>query len=149
MGRECSPCFGTLPGTPGFGGTLGPGARELLRAIELKAAAEHMPDPVYLSGCRAADYQMELRRRWDSGDREGLRVRPADPENSRHVPDSRGLCWAFDLGNESSWLEIIGPWAVRNIPGAVWGGSFIPKDQPHFEFAPDRPWTKAISIRLR
>lgn len=89
-----------------------------------------------VSGYRSADYQAQLRQRWDRGDRAGLLVRPA--ANSRHS-SGRAVDLAF------SWEGY--PIPVRDTPrqyfqyladilapvGVRWGGFFSPPDLNHFE----------------
>jgi len=44
--------------------------------------------PRITSGFRDPEKQANMRARWDAGDRSGLRVRPADPNNSKHCRTS-------------------------------------------------------------
>lgn len=134
--------------------TLAPPARRLFELIQAFAATNALAPPDILSACRTADAQRNMQRQWDIGNRGGLRVRPADPENSAHVADEVGLCWAFDLwpqfGKSSPWLEILGRYVGSRaiqiaIPGATWGGSWLPKDETHFQVNPMR---LAAEIRL-
>lgn len=129
-------------------GTLGPDARALYRAIEVFTAQNGMEPPHILSTCRSRAHQKELQRRWDAGDRAGIAVRPADPEDSLHVPDELGICSAFDLSNNHAWLRTVGRFVIDNFPSAVWGGTFLPQDLPHFHVVPDRRWINAASFRI-
>ena len=139
----CRPCDG---GTTTH--TLGPEARALYRFIEIYAAQENLEPPHILSTCRPAAQQIAMQEAWDRGDRAGLRVRPADPENSKHVPDETGICSAFDLSNNDAWLRQVGQHVLENFPGATWGGIWIPKDLPHFHVEPSRRWISAASFKI-
>ena len=79
--------------------------------------------PEIVSGARSAERQRELQRRWDSGDRRGMRGRPAD--NSKHV---RGE--AFDL-RDTGQLHILGELAP--YAGLQWSGTFRTPYPTHFE----------------
>ena len=120
-------------------GTVLAGPTEwLLNQLRIWARKTNRSAPVVVSLCRTAERQRELQQRWDAGDRRGLRVRPVNPENSKHVADENGECWAFDLGNDDQWLEAAGAYvlspAIQSaLPGARWGGSWIPKDSVHFD----------------
>jgi hypothetical protein len=126
-------------------GALAPPARALLSHIALYAAQRGLEPPKVISACRTREEQIELIRRWESGDREGIAARPAHPDNSKHISDANGMCWAFDLGNSHAWLRAVGPVAAR-FPGARWGGTFIPADLPHFDM--EVPMRLAAEIRL-
>lgn len=110
------------------------------------SATEQIAPPNVISACRTREEQRALQRAWDRGEREGLLVRPADPENSLHVPDEDGMCFAFDLGNGPEWLEQVGKWAAR-IPGVTWGGTWLNRDRGHFQVKADR-LVLVASIRL-
>ena len=133
---------------PSSTGTLGPDARSVYRDIELYSAQIGIAPPKLISTCRSAEHQRHMQIRWDAGDRVGLGARPADPENSRHVPDANGLCWAFDLGNNSEWLRLIGPWVQRTYPNARWGGSFMSSDPAHIDVTPGRNWISAATWQI-
>tara|TARA_Y100000310_G_C20601548_1_gene773315 strand:+ start:931 stop:1374 length:444 start_codon:yes stop_codon:yes gene_type:complete len=90
-----------------------------------------MAPPVMLSACRTKERQQELQNLWDTGQREGLAVRPVD--NSKHIADSFGWCRAFDLGNDLTWLQTMGPVVVAKWPNIEWGGGYLPPDYRHFE----------------
>ena len=117
-------------------------AKEILDWISDYAKQMEMDLPLVISTCRTSDQQQDLQDAWDRGEKRGLRVRPAD--NSAHIPDQRGFCRAFDLGNDDNWLQIIGPAVTRNFPWARWGGNFIPVDMNHF----DVPKGTLFTIRL-
>ena len=113
-------------------------AQWLLHSLFTWAHMAQRPEPEVISVCRSRDRQIELQRQWDAGDRRGLRVRPADPEDSNHVADINGECWAFDLGNDDEWLRAAGDYvlspSVQNyLPNARWGGSWVPVDLGHFD----------------
>jgi len=116
------------------GSNLSPSARQLYQWIELYTAQNGLEQPKILSICRSKAHQKQLQDDWDAGKREGLRVRPAD--NSYHIPDKFGLCHAFDLANTDKWLRMVGSAVVQNVPGARWGGTWIPQDLPHFDMPP-------------
>ena len=103
------------------------------RWIEVYAAAQGIEPPHLLSTCRSAEKQRAMQAAWDLGNREGLKVRPATPENSLHVPDAVGICHAFDLANSEQWLRGVGPQVIRQFPDVRWGGSWLPPDYPHFD----------------
>jgi len=151
---QCSPCdfaFSTDKTLELHGdspGTMGPEARAMYRAIELYTAENGMEPPHLLSTCRSKAKQLDMQRRWDSGDRRGLRVRPADPDSSKHVADEYGICWAFDLANSDAWLDVVGPHIVKTVPGARWGGNWLPKDSPHFDIEPSRRWISAATFKI-
>jgi len=128
--------------------TLGPEARMLYRHIELYAARVGIEPPTLLSQCRSADQQAAMQAAWDRGDRAGMRSRPANPENSKHVPDENGICYAFDLGNTKAWLNEVGPWVARTVPDARWGGNFLPRDEPHFDVEPQIKWSSAATFTI-
>lgn len=130
--------------TPGFLDQMHPKARALYRWIEAFAKQNKLEPPFPLSICRSFERQKQIQEAWDRGEREGLSVRPADPENSLHVPGPDGLCRAFDLGNNYSWLALVGPAVMKNVPGARWGGLWLPPDYPHFDVE-TRPY---VEIRL-
>ncbi len=134
-----------LPTPPG---TLGPDARALYRFIEIFAAEQNLEPPHLLSTCRSREEQLNLQRRWDAGDREGIRARPADPDTSKHVADEHGICHAFDLFNSDSWLRTVGQHVVKTFPGARWGGNWLPPDLPHFDVQPSRRWIRAASFKI-
>lgn len=135
--------------TPGStNATLGPDARALYRAIEVFTAKNGMEPPHILSTCRSWAHQMELQQRWDAGDRVGIAARPADPEDSSHVPDEFGICHAFDLANNPDWLKTVGRHVLNSFPSAHWGGTFLPQDLPHFHVVPDRRWINAATFRI-
>jgi hypothetical protein len=123
---------------------LTPEAAHLFQWIEAYAAHKKLAPPFPISICRSAETQKELQEAWDRGEREGLSARPADPETSMHVPNENGQCSAFDLGNDYKWLSEIGPAAIKNVPGARWGGLWLPPDYVHF----DIQRTRVIEIRL-
>jgi hypothetical protein len=79
----------------------------------------------FISGYRSKEYQKELQKKWDRGERTGLKVRPAD--DSAHT---RGN--AFDLSADAIALYKIGEFVVRNGLGR-WGGQFFPVDINHFD----------------
>jgi len=143
-------CPTSLPGYhPPSGGTaIGPEARQLYRSIEVFSAQIGLEPPILLSQCRSAALQLAMQRAWDTGRRTGLRVRPADPQNSRHVPDENGICYAFDLGNSNPWLDRVGRWVVDTQPGAVWGGTWLRRDSPHFEVSEHARWVSVVNIRI-
>lgn len=117
-------------------GTLSPYAEFILQKISEFAQFLKIAPPDPISTCRSFSDQLELQRRWDRGDREGLAARPADPENSKHTPGPDGFCRAFDLGNDRDWLKMIAPRVIAAYPGVVWGGNWIPPDYPHFQVFP-------------
>lgn len=82
-----------------------------------------IPTPEIVSGKRDAEYQKELRARWDRGDRAGLVVRPA--LDSHHT---RGE--AFDLRRVAG-LATLG-WLAPHA-GLRWGGNFKEPDPVHFD----------------
>ena len=138
------------PGQAGqLPGLAGP-VQWLLNTLSEWAKNEQLGSPVVISTCRSAGKQAEMRARYDRGDRTGLAYRPADPKNSRHVPDETGVCWAFDLGNSDQWLRQAGAFVQTRavtvaVPGARWGGVWLPPDINHFEIIGMRT---AASIRL-
>jgi len=89
--------------------------------------ADRLPSPIsrIISGFRSLEYQMELQRRWDAGDREGLAYRPAT--NSDHT---RGR--AVDVsGNEEVLRAYARRWRALG-PSHIWGGDFSAPDPNHF-----------------
>jgi hypothetical protein len=122
--------------------TLHPEAQEILDWIRGYTREVGLAEPAVISECRSASEQAELLRRWDAGDRAGIRARPGS--TSWHIPDADGFCRAFDLGNTDTWLNLIGPMVVKKFPFARWGGNFLPKDEPHFEL----PKYTEVVIRL-
>ena len=148
--RRSDPCCLVGPGIA----TLSPPARRLLQTIEWYTEQNNLAFPEVLSACRTPEAQLAMQGQWDLGNRGGLRVRPVDPQNSSHVADENGLCWAFDLwpsdGDSSAWFALVGAYVrssevQRAIPGASWGGAWLPKDEPHFQVEPMRLVTE---IRL-
>lgn len=87
-----------------------------------------LPDPwnFVISGYRSPTTQRELQRRWDEGKREGLAVRPGDPETSRHCQGT-----AFDLEGAFPLLQRWGE--VWTGLGYRWGGHIIPHDPNHYD----------------
>ena len=77
----------------------------------------------FISGLRSLDQQRQMQKNWDSGNRAGLAVRPAD--NSAHVTGE-----AFDISASADTLSALGQYALTQ--GAVWGGTFVPSDPGHF-----------------
>jgi hypothetical protein len=141
-------CSGNQGLTTPVAGVMGPEARALYRDIEIFTAEQGLEPPHLLSQCRSADLQRAMQQAWDTGRRSGLRVRPADPENSKHVADDNGICWAFDLSNDDTWLDIVGAWVTRTHPTATWGGIWLPKDRPHFQVEEHGRWISAASFRI-
>lgn len=90
-----------------------------------------MERPELLSTCRTHERQKYLQSLWDQGMREGLAVRPVD--GSKHLPDPFGFCHAFDLANDTRWLQIVGPVVVAKWTVVEWGGTYLPPDPRHFE----------------
>jgi len=82
------------------------------------------------SAYRSPAYQLELQRRWDSGNRAGLISRPAS--SSKHTEGR-----AFDIG-------IVGPDPSKELweglgrlgeaLGLRWGGRFPSPDPVHFDY---------------
>jgi hypothetical protein len=128
--------------------TLGPESRDLYRYIELLAGRLRIDPPLLLSQCRSAEKQLTMQLEWDRGNREGLATRPADPENSNHVPDEFGVCRAFDLGNSHAWLRMVGAHVSKHIPWAEWGGTWFPPDLPHFQVNETQQWRSVASFRI-
>lgn len=88
-----------------------------------------LPDPLgrIISGYRDRTTQLYLQREWDQGRREGLAVRPASPDTSRHC---RGR--AVDLRGTNNELHAWG--RLWESLGHRWGGRFFPKpDLPHYD----------------
>ena len=144
MRRVCCP----IPETGAAPGTLGPEARTVYRGIELYTAERGIAPPILISSCRSPLQQLELQERWDRGDRAGLAARPAAPETSRHVPDQFGICHAFDLGNDSNWLSVVGHWVSETYKDARWGGYFFPADINHFDVTSRVKWISPASVRV-
>ncbi len=140
-------CPGTRFGWTG--GTISQELQDLFGHIQLYTARQGLDEPVVLSACRTPEEQLALQRRWDNGDREGIAVRPADPANSNHIADENGVCWAFDLGNSREWLARIGPWVMRNVAGATWGGVWMPSDPGHFQLKKLASWQIPTGSLLR
>lgn len=92
-------------------------------------------NPVITSGFRSPENQAEKRARWDAGNRAGLKVRPARPENSLHCrvtsvlksPDSK----AVDISTSDSVLA----GRIARALGVGWGGDFQEADPVHFFLA--------------
>lgn len=85
------------------------------------------------SGWRDPAHQKELQQRWDSGDRAGLKVRPAT--NSKHSTttffgDPDAMAVDIGAGGDQN-LRILGQWAT-NYLGLKWGGDFKTADLVHF-----------------
>lgn len=130
-------------------GSLSPPALGVLQGLRIEAARRRIAAPIVISACRSPEQQLELLRRWARGDRVGIAAPPADPSNSRHVPDESGLCWAFDLGNTGEWLAVMGPWATNTYPYVQWGGAWIPRDANHFQIDPHGAWQLAGVWQIR
>lgn len=94
-----------------------------------------MAQPEMLSACRSLEQQKMLQRNWDRGMKEGIAVRPVD--KSAHLPDPMGRCHAFDLANDTHWLQVMGRVVSQKWPNIEWGGRFFPADPRHFE---ERTW---------
>lgn len=105
----------------------------VLEWIKQKSQLLGIGQPILLSTCRTKEHQTDLQERFDSGDRTGIRNRPADPEDSFHVAGEDGKCRAFDLGNSDDWLDIIGPRVVGEFPMVEWGGNYANNAPNHFE----------------
>lgn len=147
--RRPSPCYWE-PEPLGGISQLAPPVKWLLDALRMWSHVSGREEPIVISTVRTAARQGELQRRWDAGDRRGLAVRPADPENSKHVPDENGHVWAFDLGNKRDWLEAAGAYVASpsfraQLPKVTWGGSWLVKDYGHFQIDGMR---EVASIRL-
>ena len=120
-------------GLDGIRSDLADYIRELAQIVETENPGVTLR---VVSGYRSAEYQDQLRKKWDSGDRFGILVRPA--AHSRH---SSGL--AVDLA--FSWEGY--PVPVRETQrqyfsylaeilapvGVIWGGTFRSPDVNHFE----------------
>lgn len=114
---------------------LSPDAEWLLQAVSAFWQSQGWGQPLVLSICRSSAAQSELRRRWDSGDKRGIRVRPA--LRSAHTPDNFGRCNAFDLAGTEDQLNQTGRF-VNELRGdgfrtVRWGGNWLVKDPNHFD----------------
>lgn len=78
------------------------------------------------SGRRSATRQEEMQEAWDRGEREGLIVRPADPDRSHHTHGQ-----AVDLAGTDAELAILGE--LWQSAGNRWGGFFLHRDPVHFD----------------
>jgi hypothetical protein len=78
-----------------------------------------------VSAYRSREYQKELQKRWDAGNRAGLVVRPAD--KSTHTERV-----GFDLDGDAQKLQFYG-WLASYLPGVRWGGTFTTPDRVHFD----------------
>lgn len=80
------------------------------------------------SGYRSPAHQKALQARWDRGDRQGLKVRPAD--NSEHTTGR-----AFDVDpdgpepSKATWQQL---GRLGESLGLRWGGRFNEADPVHF-----------------
>lgn len=81
----------------------------------------------FTSGYRSPVYQLELRARWDAGDRQGLRVRPA--ASSAH---SRGEAVDGVILNDPSGRKLAQLGQYAQLRGYTWGGTFSDPDPVHF-----------------
>lgn len=84
----------------------------------------NLPTPAIISGKRTRARNRELQRQWDSGNRAGLVVRPAD--DSAHL---RGEAWDVDRSSPG----LAGMAALAQYAGVRWGGYFRNPDQNHFD----------------
>lgn len=86
--------------------------------------------PRFTRGFSSPQHQAELRARWDRGDRQGLRVRPADPSTSKHcrVVAGRPAALAVDMptANDTATARLASDLGI----GA--GELFKDKDQGHY-----------------
>ena len=77
-----------------------------------------------VSGYRTPEYQAELKRRWETGDRDGLVAPPA--EFSHHAEGT-----AVDLWGSDRELAALG--SIWTQLGYRWGGLFLRRDPVHFD----------------
>ena len=120
-GRKAPPAWDIDEGVDMDG--LTPGARSMIEQISQEAARRGHRVRV-TSARRSADYQRQLRERWDAGDRVGLVTRPA--EASLH---EQGRAVDLTIDGNLKALRELGQWAEAK--GYGWGGD---ADPVHFVF---------------
>lgn len=81
----------------------------------------------FTSGFRDPTYQLQLRARWDAGDRQGLRVRPA--RSSAH---SRGEAVDGVILEDPAGKKLARLGQYAQLRGYTWGGTFSDPDPIHF-----------------
>lgn len=107
-----------------LGWGLGPSAASLYVNMSIWAweLGQHNP-PEIISGRRSWEHNRRLQIQWDSGDRSGLKARPAD--RSAHL-DAR----AFDIQAPKNVLDFWG-WIAHHLDGVRWGGGLQgPRPKP-------------------
>jgi len=84
------------------------------------------------SGFRHPKYQAALRKRWDEGDRSGLRYRPAlKSKHSEMIDPFTPGAAAIDIASDSDENEdILG--GLAPYFGLKWGGLFRTPDKVHY-----------------
>lgn len=88
--------------------------------------------PRITSGFRDPVKQKAMRDAWDRGDREGLRVRPADPDGSRHCRTTMGgapASAAIDMPCSNEQLAA----QIAKALGLRAGLYFTPADPGHYD----------------
>lgn len=99
-------------------------ANALYSGLALTSAWYGYPVPPIISGRRSKSWTAAAQNRWDSGDREGLNVRPAS--NSQHHGGD-----GFDLCPDHIVLDSLGKLAYSW--GYNWGGNWTHPDRNHFD----------------
>ena len=89
-------------------------------------------NPRITSGFRDPEKQAQMRARWDSGDRAGLRARPANPDTSKHCrttlmggPNSHGI----DIVSSDEQLSA----EIARALGLAAGKFFTTPDPGHYQ----------------
>lgn len=88
--------------------------------------------PKITSGFRDPKKQRDMRAAWDRGERQGLRVRPADPDTSRHCRTTLGgspASQAVDMPCSNDALAA----QIGKALGLRAGYYFTPSDPGHFD----------------
>ncbi len=110
----------------GNGKKLYKDAAEQFKAMQAAAASSSPPITLEVSSAyRTYEQQAELRRRWDSGDREGLSAQPASAGSSNHG-------WALAVDIRVSGRPQVLNWL--NLNASRFGFSTIPNDLPHWQY---------------
>lgn len=106
---------------------LSPKAAVEYTTLQYWSAHYGMPAQAIASGLRSPSRQLELRRLWDAGQRQGLMARPAT--SSAHT---KGNAWDLMTSGGTIPLQYQGYFASFR-PGLRWGGNFRSPDYNHFD----------------
>jgi len=101
----------------------------ILEAALSQAEKELGYRPQIVSGDRSPEHQQQLLDRWNNGDRQGLRVKPASPLNSMHC---RGQAVDYDDKRMSDIDKNVFLQICRNFDLVV-GIDFVTPDPVHIQ----------------